>query len=62
MKTKTETKEEKLNRYQMGWSQADNGWIVVYAHDLEEAEMLFEEGDYVIEEDNDAETGNEEKD
>lgn len=62
MKTKTETKKEKLNRYQMGWSQADGGWIVVYAHDLEEAEMLFEEGDYVIEEDDEAETDNGEKD
>lgn len=44
------TKEkEELNRYQMGWSQADGGWMVCYAHTLEEAEEMFEDGDYVIE-------------
>ena len=41
----------KLIRYDMGWSQADNGWIVVYAHSLDEAEMKFEAGEYQIEKD-----------
>ena len=27
----------------------DCGWMVVYAHDLEEAEEKFENGEYVIE-------------
>ncbi len=39
----------KLNRYVMSWSQADCGWMVVYAHDLTEAEAKFEDGDYNIE-------------
>jgi len=42
-------KKQKLNRYQMSWSQADCGWMVVYAHDLREAEEKFEDGEYVIE-------------
>lgn len=42
-------KGTRLHRYNMGWSQADNGWIIVYAHDLREAETLFEDGDYEIE-------------
>ena len=39
-----------MHRYLMGWSQADCAWMVVYAHDLEEAEEKFEGGEYVIEE------------
>lgn len=38
-----------MKRYVMGWSQADCGWMVVYAHDLNEAEEKFEDGDYTIE-------------
>lgn len=40
---------KKLHRYEMCWSQADGAWMVVYAHDLNEAEELFENGDYVLE-------------
>lgn len=40
---------KQLNRYEMSWSQADCAWMVVYAHDLEEAEAKFEDGDYVLE-------------
>ena len=40
----------KLNRYVMSWSQADGGWMVVYAKYLSEAEEKFENGEYVIEE------------
>ena len=29
--------EGELNRYEMGWSQADHAWMVVYAHDMREA-------------------------
>ena len=43
--------KKNLNRYQMSWSQADGAWMVVYATCLEEAEMLFEDGEYVLEED-----------
>lgn len=39
----------KLERYKMGWSQADNAWMVVYAQCLEEAEEKFEDGEYVLE-------------
>ena len=39
----------KLNRYEMCWSQADCGWMVVYAHDLNEAEEKFLDGEFVIE-------------
>lgn len=39
----------KMNRYEMCWSQADYAWMVVYAHDLREAEEKFEDGDYVLE-------------
>ena len=39
-----------MERYVMGWSQADNGWMVVYADDLEEAEAKFENGEFTIEE------------
>lgn len=42
-------KKQKLNRYQMSWSQADGAWMVVYAHTLEEAEELFEDGNYELE-------------
>ena len=40
--------EGKLHRYDMGWSQADGGWMVVWARDLNEAEAKFENGDYEI--------------
>jgi len=40
--------KKKLNRYLMSWSQADNAWMVVYAHTLEEAQEKFEDGDYVL--------------
>ena len=40
-------KTRKLNRYEMCYSQADCAWMVVYAHDLNEAEEKFENGDYV---------------
>lgn len=38
-----------MERYVMGWSQADNGWMVVYADDYEEAEAKFENGEFTIE-------------
>lgn len=43
-------KKEELNRYEMSYSQADCGWMVVYASSYEEAKEMFENGDYVIEE------------
>ena len=46
---------KKLNRYEMSWSQADHAYMVVYAHDLNEAEEKFENGEYVLED----EDGNE---
>ena len=49
-------KNPKLNRYEMAWSQADHAWMVVYAHDLREAEGKFEAGDYVLEEPEDDKT------
>lgn len=39
-----------MNKYQMGFSQADNAWMVVYADSLEEAEEMFENGEYELEE------------
>ena len=42
----------KKSRYVMGYSQAESGWMVVYAHCLEEAEKLFENGDYTLEDEN----------
>lgn len=44
-----EQRQDQLHRYVMGWSQADSAWMVVYAHDLEEAEAMFENGEYQIE-------------
>lgn len=41
----------KYNRYEMGWSQADNAWMVVYALCLEDAEAKFEAGEYELESD-----------
>lgn len=41
-----------MKRYVMGWSQAEHGWMVVYADDLEEAEMKFEGGENTIEDEN----------
>ena len=35
----------------MGWSQAEGGWMVVYANDLNEAQEKFENGEYEIQED-----------
>lgn len=43
--------KKKLGRFVMSWSQADCAWMVVYAHDLREAEEKFEDGEYEIEED-----------
>ena len=40
-----------MEKYQMGWSQADGGWMVVKANSLEEAEEKFENGEFEIEED-----------
>jgi hypothetical protein len=34
----------------MSFSQADNAWMVVYANSLEEAEEMFENGEYELEE------------
>ena len=42
--------EGELNRYEMGWSQADHAWMVVYAHDMREAEGKFEDGEFELEE------------
>lgn len=41
--------KEKLHRYVMSYSQAESGWIVVYAKCLEDAEEKFENGEYVLE-------------
>lgn len=40
-----------MQEYQMGWSQADGGWMVVKANSLEEAEEKFENGEFEIQED-----------
>ena len=40
---------EELARYNMGWNQAKGAWMVVYAKNLDEAEMLFNKGDYQLE-------------
>jgi len=45
---------KKQNRYLMGYSQAESGWMVVYAHTKDEAVAKFESGDFQIE-DNDCE-------
>ena len=42
--------EGELNRYEMGWSQAEHAWMVVYAHDMREAEGKFEDGEFELEE------------
>lgn len=47
--TEEEMKKNLMHRYVMSWSQADGGWMVVYARDLEEAEAKFEDGIYTIE-------------
>ena len=36
--------KKKLQEYEMGWSQAEGGWMIVKAHTLEEAEEKFENG------------------
>lgn len=36
-------------RYQMGYSQAEAGYMVVYASSIDEAESKFENGEYQIE-------------
>ena len=38
-----------MNRYVMGWSQADGQWMVTYAACLEDAEEMFEDGIYELE-------------
>jgi len=48
-----EKKTQKLNRYVMGWSKADKKEMVVRAHTYDEAEQLFKEGKYTLEESND---------
>ena len=40
----------RMNRYVMSWSQADRMWMVVYAACLEDAEEMFEDGIYELEE------------
>ena len=39
----------KLNRYEMGYSQAECGVMVVFAPTYEEAVAKFEAGDYEVE-------------
>ncbi len=46
----TQTNE---NRYVMGWSQAEGGWMIVYAETLEDADEKFENGEYTIEDEGD---------
>lgn len=41
--------KKKKSRYNMGWSQADGKYMIVYAGCPEEAEELFEEGEYELE-------------
>lgn len=38
-----------MNKYQLCWSQAEGGWVTVYASDLREAEEKFKNGEYTIE-------------
>lgn len=38
----------KLNRYEMGYSHAERGTMVVYAQTYEEAVENFEKGDYKV--------------
>lgn len=45
----------KDNRYNMGYSQAEHGNMIVYAPTIEEANALFEQGEYCIEDLNDLE-------
>lgn len=40
---------KKMNRYVRSWSQADSMWMVVYAATLEDAEEMFEDGIYELE-------------
>lgn len=40
----------KLNRYNMGWSQAYGAWMVVYAFCYEDALEKYENGEYFLEE------------
>ena len=40
---------KKVNRYVMSWSQADRAWMVVYAECLEDAEMKWMDGEFVLE-------------
>lgn len=51
-----------LNRYEMAWSQADHAWMVVYAHDMREAEGKFEDGEFELEEPDEDEDEDEEED
>ena len=50
-----------LNRYEMAWSQADHAWMVVYAHDMREAEGKFEDGEFELEEPDEDEDEDEEE-
>lgn len=43
--------EEGLHRFQMSFSHAHDAWLVVYAHDMNEAKEKFEKGEFVIEND-----------
>ena len=51
-----------LNRYEMAWSQADHAWMVVYAHDMREAEGKFEDGEFELEEPDEDEEDEDEDD
>lgn len=39
-----------VHRYVISWSEAEQAWMVVYAHDMREAEEKFENGEYELEE------------
>lgn len=41
--------KKKYNRYVMCYSQAECGYCVVYARCLEEAEKKWEDGEYIVE-------------
>ena len=36
-------------RFNMGWSQVYNAWLICYAPTLHDAELMFERGDYQLE-------------
>lgn len=43
----------KNNRYVFGYSEAEDGEMVVYAPTYEEANAKFEDGDYIVESEDD---------